>query len=354
MTVLDVAGAARLLAVSPDTVREWARRRKIPATKLGKSWRFSGEQLVAHIEAAAQLNVKAACHSTVAPTRRTSGFGSQSAAAAFAEAAKRYLTETAGKRSADKDAQILRWFLETREFSETPLHEIERNTLAAARAKLAEGLSETTVNHYMATVRAVLRRAQLEWEWIDSAPKVPMFRRRLAEPRWITRSQFGKLLKHLPAHTADLARFAVATGLRRSNITGLTWDRVDLRRRTAYIPAGEAKAGRGIPVALNADAIAVLKRWKGKDERWVFVYRRTRITQVATKAWRRACVQAGVPGLRFHDLRHTWASWQVQAETPLSVLQEMGGWQSFEMVRRYAHLSPGHLRQYADRTLLKR
>jgi len=271
----------------------------------------------------------------------------------FAEAAKRYVGELAGKRSADKDAQILRWFLETHEFAELPLHEISREVLDAARAKLAEGLSETTVNHYMATVRAVLRRAQHEWGWIDSAPKVPMFRRRLAEPRWLTRAQFGRLLKHLPVHTADLARVAVATGLRKSNITGLTWDRIDLRRRTAYVPAGEAKAGRGIPVALNADAIAVLKRWKGKDEKWVFVYRGKRITQVATKAWRRSCIEAGVEGFRFHDLRHTWASWQVQAETPLSVLQEMGGWQSFEMVRRYAHLSPGHLKKYADRTLLK-
>lgn len=60
----------------------------------------------------------------------------------------------------------------------------------------------------------------------------------------------------------------------------------------------------------------------------------------------------GLPGFRFHDLRHTWASWQVQAETPLSHLQELGGWASFSMVQRYAHLSPGHLRQYADRTLL--
>lgn len=272
----------------------------------------------------------------------------------FQEAAERYLAEASGKRSRDKDAQRLGWFLETREFAELPIHEIDRSVLDAARTKLSEGLSSTTVNHYLATVRAVLRKAQIEWGWLDTVPKVPMYRAQLPEPRWVTRAQFSRLLRHLPAHTADLARFAVATGLRRSNITGLTWDRVDLRRRTAFVPGSQAKAGRGIPVALNADAIAVLRRWKGKDERWVFVFRGRRITQVATKAWRAACREAGLEGLRFHDLRHTWASWQVQAETPLSVLQEMGGWQSFEMVRRYAHLSPGHLRQYADRTLLRR
>ncbi len=46
---------------------------------------------------------------------------------------------------------------------------------------------------------------------------------------------------------------------------------------------------------------------------------------------------------RWHDLRHTWASWHVQAGTSLSKLQEMGGWDSIEMVRRYAHLAPEHL-----------
>lgn len=269
----------------------------------------------------------------------------------FAEAVERYLSET-DKRSKDKDEQRLRWFLTNKEIAKLPLRDFNREVLDAARAKLSEGLSKTTVNHYLAVIRALLRKAHGEWGWLDAVPKVPMFKRQLPEPRWLTRAEFARLVGKLPPHTADLARFAVATGLRRSNITGLTWDRIDLKRGTAYIPGSQAKAGRGIPVALNADAVAVLKRWQGKDSRHVFVYKGRPITQVATKAWRKACVAAGCPGLRFHDLRHTWASWQVQAETPLSALQEMGGWASFEMVRRYSHLSPGHLRQYAGGSLL--
>jgi integrase len=129
---------------------------------------------------------------------------------------------------------------------------------------------------------------------------------------------------------------------------------VDFKKKTVYIPGSQAKAGKGIAVPLNADAIEVLKRWVGKDERWVFVFRGKPVYQVTTATWRRACVAAGIPGFRFHDLRHTWASWQVQGGTPLIALQEMGGWSSYEMVKRYAHLSPGHLRQYADNSLLKR
>jgi integrase len=70
---------------------------------------------------------------------------------------------------------------------------------------------------------------------------------------------------------------------------------------------------------------------------------------VNTKAWRQVLQRAKIKDFRWHDLRHTWASWHVQAGTPLHVLQELGGWESVEMVRRYAHLSSEHLASYVDR-----
>ena len=81
----------------------------------------------------------------------------------------------------------------------------------------------------------------------------------------------------------------------------------------------------------------------------VFSFRGKPITQVSTKAWYAALKRAGVTDFRWHDLRHTWASWHVQNGTPLFVLQELGGWESAEMVRRYAHLSAEHLAPYAER-----
>lgn len=64
-------------------------------------------------------------------------------------------------------------------------------------------------------------------------------------------------------------------------------------------------------------------------------------------AWRSGLERAGIEDFRFHDHRHTWASWLIQSGVPLSVLQEMGGWESIEMVRRYAHLAPNHLSEHA-------
>ena len=73
------------------------------------------------------------------------------------------------------------------------------------------------------------------------------------------------------------------------------------------------------------------------------------ISQVNTKAWGAALERAEIEDFRWHDLRHTWASWHVQAGTPLHALQELGGWETAEMVRRYAHFSSEHLNQYVDR-----
>jgi hypothetical protein len=68
----------------------------------------------------------------------------------------------------------------------------------------------------------------------------------------------------------------------------------------------------------------------------------------SAKAWYAALRRAGIEDFRWHDLRHTWASWHVQQGMPQHALQELRGWESSEMVRRYAHFSAEHLAPYAD------
>jgi integrase len=146
-----------------------------------------------------------------------------------------------------------------------------------------------------------------------------------------------------------MARFSLATGLRQRNVADLEWSQVDLGRRMAWIHPDQAKARRAIAVPLNAEAMAVLRRQEGKHPRNVFVFRGRPIRQVNTKAWKAALDRAGIEDFRWHDLRHTWASWHVQAGTPLNVLQELGGWETTEMVRKYAHLGGDHLAEHAER-----
>ena len=99
--------------------------------------------------------------------------------------------------------------------------------------------------------------------------------------------------------------------------------------------------------------MTVLRQHIGRHPRYVFTYQGEPVWQVNTKAWRAAVKRAGITDFRWHDLRHTWASWHVQAGTPLNILQEMGGWESPEMVQRYAHLSAEHLAPHAEKIVPK-
>ena len=101
----------------------------------------------------------------------------------------------------------------------------------------------------------------------------------------------------------------------------------------------QAKARKAIAVPLSAAAVIVLREQLGRHVENVFTYKGKPVQQVNGKAWKGALVRAGFADFRWHDLRHIWASWHVQAGTPLHVLQELGSWESVELVRRYAHLS---------------
>jgi len=144
-----------------------------------------------------------------------------------------------------------------------------------------------------------------------------MFKERKRRVRWVTRVEAERLLSSLPTHQADMARFALSTGLRQANVTGLEWAQLDMQRRVAWIHPDQAKARKAIPVPLNDEAVDVIRRQLGKHNARVFTFKGEPVRAVNTKAWKRALHLAGIEDFRWHDLRHTWASWHVQAGTPL-------------------------------------
>lgn len=133
-----------------------------------------------------------------------------------------------------------------------------------------------------------------------------------------------------------------------ANGVNLAWSQVDLARGIAWIHHDQAKAERAIHVPLNTAALEVLRRRQGEHAERVFTFKDRPIGQANTRAWRQALARAGITDFRWHDLRHTWASWHAQSGTPLSVLQDLGAWRSEAMVRHNAHLSPGDYATYAE------
>ena len=264
------------------------------------------------------------------------------------EAVVRYLVETKGKASQATDKTHLRWLNQF--LKDLKLDEIDRDMLEKVMAKrIACKVANSTVNRTMEIVRALLRKAAFDWEWLDRVPRVRMLPEPKRRIRWITKDEAGRLIAVLPDHLAAMARFALETGLRRANVTGLQWSQVDLIRRTAWIHPDQAKARKAIAVPLSNQAVIVMREQLGKHPTHVFCCNGKPVYQVSTKAWYKGLKQAGIDNFRWHDLRHSWASWHVQAGTPLHVLQELGGWESVEMVRKYAHFSSEHLAEYVDR-----
>ncbi|WP_373889304.1 tyrosine-type recombinase/integrase [Massilia sp. TS11] len=262
------------------------------------------------------------------------------------EAGYKWLMETKHKRSHRDDVLRLAWLQE--HLRGQLLASITRDQIIAiAEIKRTES-SPSTANRVLALLRAILRRACFEWEWIDRVPKIKLYPEPKRRVRWIEPDQVKTLLAERLPYQRDMVLFSLATGLRQSNVRLLSWEQVDLERRTLWIPESQAKAGEDIHVSLSEFAVELLRRQEGKHPNWVFTREGKPIKYVNTKYWRDAVKRAGIQDFRWHDLRHTWASWLVQNGTPLYTLQEMGGWKSSEMVRRYAHLSPAHMASHAE------
>jgi integrase len=265
------------------------------------------------------------------------------------DAATRWLAETR-KRSKRRDESILAWFDE--HLNKYDVQAITREVVQELRALKAAETSEATADRHMALLRSILNKCVNEWEVIDSAPKVPMYRPAVGEPRWLTRAEFARLERELPAHLKAAAKFAVLTGLRMRAMLSLTWQQLDLAKKRAWVSGSDMKAGHSLGVPLTPEAIEVLKSLP-KNGDYVFQWRGERIDDCNTLAFQTAVKAAKVAPLRWHDLRHTWASWAVQSGVTLHELMLLGGWRSFPMVLRYAHFAPDHLARAAAKVRLK-
>ena len=261
------------------------------------------------------------------------------------EAAYKWLMETQYKKSHHDDVAKINWLQQF--FRGKYLDELTRDVIAKIGELKLQQSTPATANRLLALIRAILRRSALDWEWIDKPPVIKLYREAKRRVRYLSAEQASLLIQELPEHLADIVRFSLATGLRRSNVTNLEWSQVDMQRNVAWIHGDQAKSGKPIHVTLNVTAKAVLAKQVGKHSKSVFSYKGRSITQVNTKAWYKALKRAGIEDFRWHDLRHTWASWLTQNGVPLNVIQEMGAWESAEMVRRYAHLAPEQFAQHA-------
>lgn len=251
------------------------------------------------------------------------------------------------KKDIDKDIAKINWF-------DTYLRDVYLDDINVdlvnyiADAKEADGVTGATVNRYLALLHSILNRAYKQWEWIDRVPAMP--KRKEGEPRdrWLTEIEVQRLLTALPRYYALPATFSLATGPRQSNVLRLKWSQVDMQKKMAHFKGSETKNGQPLSIPLNRDAMAVLRQCAGDHSDYVFSKEGKPITEIRSVIWARALKEANIEDFRWHDLRHTWASRHIQNGTSLPELQLLGGWKTYSMVLRYAHLSTGQLMGAAE------
>jgi integrase len=263
------------------------------------------------------------------------------------EAVIRYLELKRGLRSISDVQRVLR-FLDPY-LGNAMLDQINGDMVwKIVQGEFRKGNKPATVNRYLSVLRNLLRMARDEWQWLDAVPKIRMLKGEVERDRWLTRTEADRLIACCAPHLAALVRYALATGCRATEITGLEWERVDLARNTAWLNQTKNGTPRGVP--LNVDAVQVLREQIGRHSRFCFTHMGQPIRwQVSNTGWQRALERAGIKDFRFHDLRHTWASWHRQAGTSCDELKDLGGWKSRQMVDRYAKFATENLLAAASR-----
>jgi len=268
----------------------------------------------------------------------------------------RYLLEkeAAKKKTIQSDRNIIARLLAAFG-SDTPLTEVTAPKISEYRLarltikspKTGKLLEPGTVNRELQVLRGLLRMAASDdYGLLEKAPTVKMEKEPEGRLRFLTEDEATRLLEecqrsaehHNPTNRSPrlhaLAVVALHTGMRRGELCGLVWSRVDFSR--GVIQLEKTKAGRRREIPMNRAVYDALSALPKEGER---VFPSTYRT-----AFDHAVTGAKIHDFTFHGLRHTFASWLTMKGRPLKEVSELLGHSSVKMTERYAHLAPERLR----------
>ncbi len=225
------------------------------------------------------------------------------------------------------------------------LFEITPEKLFTYQSKrLAAGVSNSTVNREVAVLQNMLNMAA-SWQRI----KVNAIRgvKKLKEPpgrlRFLSLEEIQKLLACCPPPPhplRDMVMVALTTGMRRGEILGLRWDYIRLDNRLIILPVTKNNTVRVLPI--NDTLHSLLLEMPDKTG-YFFGNGNGGHVENIKHSFTSACRRAGITDFRFHDLRHTYASYLTMRGVYIRALQELLGHKTLAMTQRYSHLAPEQL-----------
>jgi integrase len=347
-----------LATIEPRTLKDGTKRYRVRVRLQGELPRTKTFRRLTDAKAwAAEVETKMG-HGAYVPTtadrRRT-----------LAQLIEKYSDEYLPTRASRDEAKIrtlLAWWSD--HYGHLTLDKLKPEVIAEARRKLqtrkltrGEGtLSGATVNRYLATLSAVCKWAWKELRWLPSNPVLEVSKapETTGIVRFLSDDERNALLKacrQSPEPNIRLAvTLALATGARYSNLRFLKWEDVD--RKAWRLRFVETKNGQPRYVPVIGPAQAALQAQFDADptgEGWVFKGTHDDVPADLDKPWRRVRVAAGLEGFRFHDLRHTTASYLTMNGASLAEVAEALGHRTLVMAKRYAHQTGEHVRSTLER-----
>jgi len=246
------------------------------------------------------------------------------------------------------------------------LNRLNRAVLVQVRDELAKEKAPSTVNRYLAVISYACTLAEREWEWMESNPvrKVGRLKEPQGRVRYLSDKERVRLLKATKEsehpHLHVIVLIALTSGARRNEILDLRWKDVDLRKKRAILENTKNRERRSLTLVPQVvDELKKLKKVRRIDDDRIFVDPRAKNKPTAgyhrsgyfyfEKSWREAREKAKLKDFRFHDLRHSCASYLAMNGATTAEIAAVLGHKTLVMVKRYSHLSDEHVRGVVER-----
>jgi integrase len=223
---------------------------------------------------------------------------------------------------------------------------------AKRKAEISEAtgrqIAPATVNRETTCLKTLFNKA-VEWGRIETNPaqRVKKFREANPKERILNRDEARRLIAEVAPHIRPVLILALNTGMRKAEILSLKWKDVDFVKGFIFI--GDSKSGKSRTIPMNG---LVFNTLRGMEKRSDYVFfnpeTKSHVQDIKT-GFKAACRRAEIKGLRIHDLRHTAASWMVEAGVDLVTVSRILGHSSIQMTMRYAHPTPENMRRAVEK-----
>jgi integrase len=270
------------------------------------------------------------------------------------QAVERYLTFKAAKRSLENDRQTFAKQLLPFFGANLPIRQLTAERISAFEERRMTQVSVCTTRNELACLRHLLRLACRKWNYLDRVPEIELPRAPEGRTRFLSQDEITRLLQACSEsknkHLRAIVIVAINTAMRKGEIMNLEWERIELDKDLGFnasIRLYNTKNGKPRGIHLNRQAAAALTSVEPDPVRRVgIVFKRQNGEHwgAIRTALEAAVTRAALPDFRFHDLRHTAASWMAMRGRPLIEIKEVLGHASIAMTMKYAHLSPAHQR----------